>query len=87
MESSQLPPDKAVHRSTHHLTFTDCLLRECVHLFVCVCVRACTEMNVCFEKGTEFLVDFLSFFMFVLFNFLWILKMYSCEEGCARVHV
>lgn len=61
------------------------LTRVCA--LICVCVCACTEMNVCFEKGTEFLVDFLSFFMFVLFNFLWILKMYSCEEGCARVHV
>lgn len=45
-------PDETVHPSTHHVMFTDCLLRmrvhssvACVHVRVNVCVYS--EMNVC----------------------------------------
>lgn len=62
------------------------LTRVCALICVCVCVRVLRWMYA-LRRGLNSLLIFFLFFMFVLFNFLWILKMYSCEEGCARVHV
>lgn len=60
------------------------LTRVCA--LICVCVRVLRWMYA-LRRGLNSLLIFFLFFMFVLFNFLWILKMYSYEEGCARVHV
>lgn len=83
MESSQLPPDKAVHRSTHHLTFTDCLLRECVHLFVCVCVRVLRWMYA-LRRGLNSL---LIFFLFSCLFYLIFYGFWKCTPVKKVVHV